>query len=283
MSENGGQDVSGPKGRPLKLSELSWPEIADHRDGIELVLIPFGSTEQHGPNLAVSADAAISESLCNLASAEMFPRLLVAPTVPWGVSPHHMDFPGTLTLGAETVIAVFDDMVGSLAEHGFKRFLIVNGHGGNRDISGVVAQELGNRHDLEFSGAVFVPDLIPDHLGSKYQRTDRVGHACELEVSDALYLCPEIVKRDALAVGDFREEGWDLRETLQRYSVKAAYSMADITNNGALGDARQASVEAGKERMDAAVESLRDILEAVSRSKVGSPNRRSRPKAKTKP
>ncbi len=257
---------AGGDRHPLILAELSWPEVAEAKDDVEMILIPFGSTEQHGPNLALSADAAIAESLCHLASAAMSPRLLVAPAVPWGVSPHHMDFPGTITLAADTLLRVFDDMIGSLTEHGFKRFLIVNAHGGNKEISGVVAQEVGNRYGIEFCGAVFLWDLIPDELKSRFQRTDRVGHACELEVSDALFLCPEIVKRDALNAGDYREDGWDLRETLKRYGVRAADSMADITNNGALGDATLATAEVGKARMEAAVESLSEIVAAVTRS-----------------
>ena len=148
--------AAGRDRKPLVLSELSWPEVAEFQDGVEMVLIPFGSTEQHGPNLALSADAAIAESLCLLASATMYPRLLVAPTVPWGISPHHMDFPGTITLEADTLLRVFYDMVDSLTRHEFRRFLIVNAHGGNKEISGVAAQDLGNRCELEFCGSVFV-------------------------------------------------------------------------------------------------------------------------------
>ncbi len=251
---------------PLILSELSWPEVAEIKDGVEMVLIPFGSTEQHGPNLALSADAAIAESLCRMASVAMSPRLLVAPAVPWGVSPHHMNFPGTITLAADTLLRLFDDMVSSLTEHGFKRYLIVNAHGGNREISGVIAQELGNRYEIEFFGTVFVWDLVPEEVNTKFQKTSRVGHACELEVSDALFLRPEIVKRDALDAADFREDGWDLRDTLKRYGVRAAHSMSDITNNGALGDATLATVEAGRARMEAAVESLSDVVATVTRS-----------------
>ena len=260
--------AAGRDRKPLVLSELSWPEVAEFQDGVEMVLIPFGSTEQHGPNLALSADAAIAESLCLLASATMYPRLLVAPTVPWGISPHHMDFPGTITLEADTLLRVFYDMVDSLTRHEFRRFLIVNAHGGNKEISGVAAQDLGNRCELEFCGSVFVWDLIPDRLKSGWQKTERVGHACELEVSDALFLRPQIVKRDALGAADFREGGWDLRDTLARYGVRAASNMSDITNNGALGDATLASVEAGRERMEAAVESLGDIVAAVTRSSI---------------
>lgn len=260
LSVDGG---GGPAGR-LALAELSWPEVAAYRDGVELVLIPFGSTEQHGPNLAVSSDTALAESFALLASERMFPRLLVAPVVAWGVSPHHMAFPGTITLSAGTLLRLFEDIIGSLVQHGFKRFLVVNAHGGNRDISGVIAQELAQRHELDFIGAVFLPDLVPEEVAGRYYRTERSGHACESEVSDALYLCPDIVKRDSLRPAEFREDGWELRRTLKKYGVRAAYSMADITHNGALGDATRASLAAGKARMEAALESLRDLVDAIT-------------------
>ena len=256
--------TDGAASRALTLSELSWPEVEEFSENVEIVLIPFGSTEQHGPNLAVSADAAIAEAFCKLASKKMFPRLLVAPTVSWGVSPHHMDFPGTITLSAGTLLQLYDDIASSLVHHGFRRILIVNAHGGNRDISGVVAVELGERYDLDFVGAVYLPGLVPEELNEKHRLSERVGHACELEVSDALFLCPEIVKKGAIAPGDLREEGWPLRNALRKHDVRSSYSMADITHNGALGDATHASVEAGKARIEAALDSLAELVEAIA-------------------
>ena len=98
----------------LLLADLSWPEIREVRDSVDLVLIPVGSNEQHGPNLAVKMDIASCAEFCRRASAIMFPRVAVAPAVPWGVSFHHMNFPGTITLSTETFIQVLVEIIASL-------------------------------------------------------------------------------------------------------------------------------------------------------------------------
>src|SRR5215211_3757175 len=108
-------------GRDLVLASLSWPELAEVRDGVEVVLLPVGSNEQHGPNIALAMDIAGAYEFCRKASAMAYPRLLVAPPMPWGVSFHHMNFPGTITLTADTFVQVLVEIVGSLHHHGFER------------------------------------------------------------------------------------------------------------------------------------------------------------------
>ncbi|MCB0021339.1 MAG: creatininase family protein, partial [Anaerolineales bacterium] len=92
--------------KPLVLADLSWPEVAAIKDQVEMVLIPVGSNEQHGPNLSLSMDITGATEFCKKASAMSYPRLLVAPSMPWGVSHHHMNFPGTITLSSATFIQI---------------------------------------------------------------------------------------------------------------------------------------------------------------------------------
>ncbi|MBW3633295.1 MAG: creatininase family protein, partial [Chloroflexi bacterium] len=116
---------------PLLLADLSSPETRDLLPGIELVLLPVGAHEQHGPNSAVSTDTISADALSRAAAALVGPAVAVAPAIPWGVSWHHLRFAGTIALRPATLIAVLADVVGSLYPHGFRRFLVVNGHGGN--------------------------------------------------------------------------------------------------------------------------------------------------------
>src|SRR5687767_13231332 len=97
---------------PLLLADLSSPETQDLLPRIELVLLPVGAHEQHGPNIAVSTDTVCADALCRAAAALVGPLVAVAPAIPWGVSWHHLRFAGTIALRASTLIAVLEDVVG---------------------------------------------------------------------------------------------------------------------------------------------------------------------------
>ncbi|MCW8985948.1 MAG: creatininase family protein [Thermoanaerobaculales bacterium] len=108
---------------------MSWPEVETHLKVSNGVIVPIGSTEQHGPTGLIGTDAICAETLAwragELADA------IVGPTLTVGMSEHHMRFPGSVTLRPTTLISVVRDVILSLARHGFRRFFFVNGHGGN--------------------------------------------------------------------------------------------------------------------------------------------------------
>jgi len=231
----------------LLLANLSWPEVRDLQEQVELVLIPVGSNEQHGPNLSVNFDIAHSAEFCRQVSRRMYPRVLVAPAVPWGVSFHHMNFPGTITLSPELFMGLLLEIVGSLQAHGFERFLIVNGHGGNVQAMGVASVMIQEQLDPLFIGACSVFSF-QDRAAAKAQHevTDNTGHACEFETSVGMYLLPETVKADALAAGELTDLTHGFRKTMSKYNVSVPYRFDEFTTNGALGDARLSSVEIGR-------------------------------------
>lgn len=238
---------------PLVLSDLSWPEIREIKDQVELVLLPVGSNEQHGPNLAVKMDIAASTEFCRRASAMMRPRVAVAPPIPWGVSYHHMNFPGTITLSNETFIQILVEVMASLTHHGFSRFLIVNGHGGNINAMGVAAVRAHEELNVPFVGASNYFMFADPEIQKRYVTSPITGHACEFETSMAMELVPEIVKTSSLAAGDITELGYGFRGSASKYGVNIPYRFDQITRNGALGDATQASAEFGKELIDSAL------------------------------
>ncbi|HVX28996.1 MAG TPA: creatininase family protein, partial [Nitrolancea sp.] len=226
------------------------PEIRDIRDGVDLVLIPVGSNEQHGPNLAVKMDIASCAEFCRRASAIMYPRVAVAPAVPWGVSFHHMNFPGTITLSTETFIQVLVEIIASLQHHGFERFLIVNGHGGNIAAMNVAAVRASEELDVAFVGACSYFSFPDRSITEKYVKSPITGHACEVETSRAMELVPEVVKHSTLAPGEITELESGFGNLLKRYNVSVPYRFDRLTRNGALGDATQASAEFGKEYVE---------------------------------
>src|SRR5579871_716459 len=104
---------------PLMLADLTWTELREFADQVKVVLIPVGSCEQHGPGMALATDIRLATEVCRQVSARLYPCALVAPPVPWGLSDHHLGFPGTISLHPETFYAVIRDIVTSLLAHGF--------------------------------------------------------------------------------------------------------------------------------------------------------------------
>jgi creatinine amidohydrolase len=113
----------------MQLHLLSWPEVGAYLEKSKTILIPIGSTEQHGPNGLMGTDAICAEVIGRRAGDAA--GILVAPTFNVGQAQHHMAFPGTMTLRPSTMIAAMVDWARSLAHHGFERLYWLNGHGGN--------------------------------------------------------------------------------------------------------------------------------------------------------
>lgn len=249
--------------QPLILADLSWPEVEAIRDDVEVVLIPVGSNEQHGPNLALSMDITGATEFCKRASAMAYPKLMVAPSLPWGVSYHHMNFPGTITVSAETFIQTLVEVVSSLQQHGFQRFMIVNGHGGNTAALGNAVVRINEELAPTFVASAIYFSFADEGIDEQFGIEGITGHACEMETSAAMYLAPEIVKTNALAAGEMTELTHELRQSLRKYGVAVPYRFDRYTANGALGDARKASLEYGQALMESALNNFVAFMDEI--------------------
>jgi len=245
----------------LILSEMTWPELAKVKDEIEIVLIPVGSCEQHGPSMTFGTDAIRAYEYSKLIAQRLGNRALVSPPVNYGISPHHMCFPGTVTLRPETMIALLCDICISLHKHGFKSFAFLSGHGGNNPLLNVTVTKLKAEYGIEsfFTPIGLYEDAIDPAWGWSAPRLR--GHACEAEASQALAICPWIV-RDERVPGDLAEDCIFFREDNPfRCGGTWSYSWDEWTHNGGLGDNRKASAEAGWICTERSMERVLEMIE----------------------
>jgi len=187
----------------MQLALSTWQEVEEYLRGQDGIIIPIGSVEQHGPNGLIGTDHLTSEFVARGVGERI--GCMVAPTLAYGMSQHHLGFTGSATLRPSTLMLVVGDVVTSLAVHGFRRFFFINGHGGN--IASVTAafSELYARHSLgETQAAVrcrmsfwfgprtqaLIKELYGDSEGS---------HATCSEVSLAQYYQPHAIKQAQMA------------------------------------------------------------------------------------
>jgi creatinine amidohydrolase len=233
--------------------DLTSPELGELAQAGAAVIVPVGAIEQHGPHMPVSTDITSADAVARLAAAsiEEFP-VLVAPPVWWGVSPHHMAFPGTISLSTETFINLLCEICRSIAAHGFRRILLLNGHGGNAELIGVSAIKL-SEEGLFVAAASYFAMITEDLRVIGESPLGGMSHACEMETSLLLAIRPERVHMDRAVkeMGQGRTSyfTWDMREG---HPVFYAYDMKRDSKYGVIGDPTLASAEKGEKILAAA-------------------------------
>ncbi|MFQ6065581.1 MAG: creatininase family protein, partial [Candidatus Bathyarchaeia archaeon] len=168
--------------RRVYLGELTWPDVEEFLKDHDVVVVPVGSCEQHGLHLPLDTDAYDVFWLSKRA-AEKAGCALVAPPIYYGVSSHHMDFPGTVTLSPHTLEELAYEVAVSLIKHGFGKIVFENGHGGNTPALQSAAQRIkaDTGAFVVVDSVSLIPDFIEDLIETPYD-----AHAGEFETSTTL-------------------------------------------------------------------------------------------------
>ena len=250
---------------PYRLAEMTWQEVDAAVERTSTLLVPVGTTEQHGHHLPLGVDVFMPEAVGERV-AERSPALL-APPIWYGVSPHHTFKPGTFTVSSETFRRYVTEVCASAGAWGIEHVVLLNGHYLAQDPElEIVVRELRTKHDIEAFHAPLVELFaeVADEL-----RTGEVSfHASEFETSIMLELLPELVHMaraervdppdDSLPLTDYdalgeNKVGWAL----------TAERMAELTDTGNVGDPTVATEAKGAALVDAAVSELRSLVDAL--------------------
>lgn len=246
------------------MAETEWmrltaAELNERAAAGALVIVPVASLEQHGPHLATGVDI-----VCATAVAQRVARLLdaageavvVTPCVWTGLAEHHVAFGGTVTLDYATFAAVLRGVVRSAARAGFKRVMLLNGHGGNAEAVAVAATELSVEFGIAVAAGTYW-HLAPEAIAPLLERQPGLMHACEAETSMMMALMPEAVRREKLQEAhgphSTRVEG-------QPSALARRRSFKELTPSGVIGDARTASAEKGEKLLAAVAERIAEML-----------------------
>ena len=131
--------------RPYFYQDLSWTELRDRTAADPVVVLPVGTTEQHGPHLPLATDYLTAGTIARAAVEQVSPRALLMEAVPYSFNEHHMDFPGTITIDVHTILDYIAQIGTSVAHHGFRHIVLFNGHGSNVPFLDVAARMITNR------------------------------------------------------------------------------------------------------------------------------------------
>jgi creatinine amidohydrolase len=248
--------------RPWVLAELNYGDIRQ-RPAFEVAVLPFGATEPHNLHLPYGTDTyevdVIADRACGLAH-ERGARVVRLPTLPYGTETNQMRFPLAMNLNPSTVGRVITDLVASLATHGVRKCVLLNGHGGN-DFKWLLRELFGATPVHLFIANWY--KMAADHHGSIF--ADAGDHAGEMETSMGLAHFPELVAMDQADAGTMAKTRF---EAVNRGWVEMTRPWHLLTTNSGAGDPRPATAAKGRALTEIVVERLASFLVELSASPV---------------
>jgi creatinine amidohydrolase len=247
-----------------RYEKLTWPEINDAVDLGKVCILPCGAVEQHGHHLPLDVDLVCPGGIARGAGEALAEKILVLPTICYGYTGHVMDFPGTINSHYTTFMEHVLDVTKSLAYHGFKKIILLNGHGSNMPNLDLVARRTNLETDAECLVIAWWNLLTVDKNFLPGWRESRFpggcAHACELETSLYLYLDEDNVRKEKIKSGmiSFNEEQspFNWVDLFAAGPATVIGWTSSYSETGVLGEAELATKEKGERVYHEAVKQL---------------------------
>jgi creatinine amidohydrolase len=249
----------------MRWEDLSWVDF-ESVDRSTPVVINIAAIEQHGPHLPVSTDALIGGFFIDELNRALGKQVLTLPQVKVCCSAHHMDFPGTLSVRHETLMAYVCDMLECVVTHGFRNIVIVNSHGGNRAVGQVILEKFGAAHrDCRIVFLTWWHMAAPELAKIRESGFAGVGHACEFETAILMHGVPDCVRKELITGLNYVPTyPWADSDMLTSGRASLYRPISEMSGgSGVLGDASLATPEKGKAITDAVITQLSEIVTSL--------------------
>jgi creatinine amidohydrolase len=244
--------------------ELTWPELAQAAADDLLVVQPVGSIEQHGRHMPVKTDSFIIGEVARRAAGRT-QNALVLPCLQYGLSWHHIDFCGAVSLSIETYIALLKDVFRCVSRHGFSTLILFNGHGGNTSAVKAASQAFLDDIPLRIVAVDYVDLIEPEAVAAvRSSPLGGMGHSGEFETSIMLYLDPDRVKPDRYT-SQVRQSSlrWARKDMFADGKLTSGVKFNQISESGVLGDPTDSTPEKGETFLELAVAGFAELLHAL--------------------
>ena len=251
-----------------RYEKLTWPQINEAIEMNQVCIVPCGAVEQHGDHLPLDVDLVCPGGIAKGVGEKLPDQVLVLPTLAYGYTGHVMDFPGTINTHYETFIKQVMDVTKSLAYHGFKKIILLNGHGSNMPNLDLASRRTNLETDAECTLVAWwhLLTIDKDFLPGWRESTFPGGfsHACELETSLYLYLAEDDVRKDRVknhinTHNDGNPYIWT--DLLSRGPLALVSWTSTYSPRGVMGEPELATREKGQRAYEEAVKQLCNIVE----------------------
>jgi creatinine amidohydrolase len=243
----------------MKFSEQTWPILRQVDRERTVVIAPIAACEQHSRHLPTFTDTILVTAVAEAVEQRLPQQVLLLPSQWFGASSHHLPFGATLSAEVDTHVTMICDLLKPLLDDGYKRVLVLNGHGGNIDTMHMALRRLqGHYPDRQLTAASYW-ELAEKELADLAEGPRKnMGHACEFETSMILALRPDLVRRE-----EIRDDPPPAEPELRGLYI--AENFKHRTDHGAVGYPERATAEKGRAFLAAAIERTGEVVRALLR------------------